>query len=297
MRYLLMTALLLSGSLAAFAEGALPKKSDDVLLNRLQVASTLEENLQDGEFSGMDMGVTQKSVGRAVLFSALVPGTGQVYAGSYIKAAAFLAVEATAWALNISFTNKGDKRTTEFEAFADQNWSEQRYWSFVYLRVKDREGVTLPEFQLDTSDPDRPVISDWQSAEPLLDEYDDSRYLPGFTHQLPETKTQQYYEMIGKYPEQFGNAWQDASYDQFYNGYEGRITPMNDLYRDMRADANSFYKTAGWGTMIALANHVISAIDAGFTTRAFNQRQMRLTYENRPVSGEYVSMFGLSVGF
>jgi hypothetical protein len=46
--------------------------------------------------------------------------------------------------------------------------------------------------------------------------------------------------------------------------------------------------------MAALINHVISAVDAGFTTRRYNRRQMKLSYDNRIYNGEFVNMFGVA---
>ncbi len=40
-----------------------------------------------------------KHLGKALIFSAVVPGAGQLYAGSYWKALGFVAVEAAGWYL------------------------------------------------------------------------------------------------------------------------------------------------------------------------------------------------------
>ncbi len=100
--------------------------------------------------------------------------------------------------------------------------------------------------------------------------------------------------MIGKYPEQFGNAWADASFNAEYSGFEDNVTPMNDHYTNLSKEAENLYDKAGYGSMAALINHVISAVDAGFTTRSYNRRQMRLSYDNRQINGEYVNMFGVA---
>ena len=66
-----------------------------------------------------------------MVFSAVMPGSGQFYAKSYVKAAVFLAAEVTAWAVYFSNTKKGDKRDSEFKQYAGENWDEYRYWSYV----------------------------------------------------------------------------------------------------------------------------------------------------------------------
>ena len=117
-----------------------------------------------------------------------------------------------------------------------------------------------------------------------------------FSHRLPGSKTQQYYEMIGKYPVQFGNAWIDADFDRNYRG-PNNITAKNDSYMTMREDSNRLYDVAQYGLMVVLINHVASAIDAGFTARKYNRRQLQLemSYNNFDYKGEYVNMFGMKV--
>lgn len=294
--------MLTTGSL--WAGGPLPEASDNVLLNRLQLHQALTgglEALPEDEMSS----VPAKSVGKAVLFSALVPGAGQFYANSYIKAAGFLAIEALAWTINISYNNQGDDKDAEFKRYADQNWSEQRYWSYLYYRLNGQEEL-YPDFPHGQYDGDifvdnagRPVINGWEAAEQVLQEFASTEYIRAFSHTLPDTKTQQYYEMIGKYPAQFGNAWADASFDVEYQDFGlGHITPMNDEYAIMRDEANKLYDKAAYGSMIALLNHLVSAVDAGFTARHYNRRQMSLTYHQKVYSsGDHVNMFGLAVVF
>jgi hypothetical protein len=291
---LLLAAVLGNGIL--LAEESLQKSLNAVLVRRAELMAKLHENLQDEAQETEGSGGSTKSVARSVLYSAVVPGLGQFYAKSYIKAGIFAAVEIAAWATNIHYNNLGDDKDAEYRGFADQNWSEQRYWSYVYYRAKDDPdfNVDPSAFTIDNSDPNKPIIVNWRDAKGLLEKYANSEFIPGFTHTLPHTKTQQYYEMIGKYPEQFGNAWADASFNASYSGFEGKVTPMNDRYTDLSKESESLYDKAGYGSMAALINHVISAVDAGFTTRRYNRRQMRLSYDNRNYNGEYVNMFGVA---
>ncbi|OPX33484.1 hypothetical protein B1H10_05815 [candidate division KSB1 bacterium 4484_188] len=237
----------------------------------------------------------QRSVKKAVAFSVLVPGSGQFYAKSYLKAALFFAVEMGAWAVNISYNKKGDNKDAEFKEFADQHWSEIRYFSWIYYQYKDDINQEIGG-ALET-DPNG-ILSqeDYNAYKEVIRKYENN-----FSHRLPHSKTQQYYEMIGKYPAQFGNAWDDASFDVTYTGYPpAKLTPRNKLYMDMRNDANRFYNIAGYGTMTALVNHILAAIDAGFTARRFNRKhavKVEMSYKNRLYKGEYVNMFGVNVRF
>lgn len=261
-----------------------------ILIQRAELAMQLEENLQEESQEAAQNGGSTKSVARSVLYSALVPGLGQFYAKSYIKAGVFAAAEIAAWAVNIHYDKLGDDKNAEYERFGDQNWSEQRYWSYVYYETKEHPDFDLDPsmFEIDQNSQGEPIIQNWQEVEDDLERFASSEYISGFTHTLPETKTQQYYEMIGKYPKQFGKAWVDASF------FSDRVTEKNIFYTNLSKEAENLYDKAGYGSMAALINHIISAVDAGFTTRSFNRRQMRFSYQNRRFNGEYVNMFGMT---
>lgn len=265
---------------------------DKILLQRAELTLQLRKNVQEELQAEASSDPSQKSVARSVLYSALAPGLGQFYAKSYIKAGIFAAAEIAAWAVNIRYNRLGDDKNAEYERFGDRHWSEYRYWSYVnYLAdVYDYSTQSAPSggnwylideqfYQENRSE----IIS-------TLREHEDE--FASFTHRLPDTKTQQYYEMIGKYPGQFGNAWEDAHFDKRYSA--GDVTPMNTHYTNLSKDAENLYDKAGYGSMAALLNHLISAVDAGFTTRSYNRRQMRMSYQNRLHQGEYVNMFGVA---
>ena len=175
----------------------------------------------------------QKKPLLGVVFSAAVPGTGELYAGKWLKGALFLAAEIGLWVGYSRFYANGQELEDEFQAYADTYWSEARW----------------------------------------LENYDPSH---GATHSLPETKTQQYYEMIGKY-DQFRTGWDD------YVAGGDPLTPHRDAYESMRHESNVEFKYASYCAMIVLANHMISAFDAGLTIRRDNQRietAMRMTLKN-----------------
>lgn len=253
---------------------------------------------QDAETMG-GSAPEQRSVKKAVAFSALVPGSGQFYSKSYLKAALFFAIEMGAWAVNISYNKKGDNKDAEFKEFADRHWSEIRYFSYIYHEFEEDINSEIGgSLQTTPDEAGRPILSqeDYNAYKEVIRKYENN-----FSHRLPHSKTQQYYEMIGKYPAQFGNAWDDASFDVTYTGYPpAKLTPRNKLYMDMRNDANRFYNIAGYGTMTALVNHILAAIDAGFTARRFNRAhavKVEMSYKNRLYKGEYVNLFGVNVRF
>ncbi len=88
------------------------------------------------------------------------------------------------------------------------------------------------------------------------------------THRLPDTKTQQYYEMIGKY-EQFVRGWDDVLALSDSTGQ----SENRDKYMDMRYDSDTYLKRAGYAAGFILLNHIISAIDASIATRQSSEAE------------------------
>jgi len=52
----------------------------------------------------------ERAVGKALFFSAVVPGAGQFYNKSFLKGLAFAGIEIGAWAVNAIYTQRGDKK-------------------------------------------------------------------------------------------------------------------------------------------------------------------------------------------
>ena len=193
-----------------------------------------------------DKFVKPKSPLKAFVYSAVLPGAGQLYTGSKLKAAIFLGLEALTWTGQIIYTGKGDDKTDEFNNFADTHWSEGRYGDFL-------------ERNWDVRDDD--------SVLDLLGN-------PRFTHHLPDTKTQQYYEMIGKY-DQFVFGWDDIDTvatppdsDNFTVAYSANRMD----YEDMRHKANQMYDRATAALIATMTNHLISGIEAALAAKSHNKK-------------------------
>lgn len=205
---------------------------------RLTQASYLAyQSGQMNEEEGVDIyGFKGKSVKKAFLYSLIVPGSGEFYAGSKIKAAIFFGLDVTFWALYFNYHGKGKDKETEYRGFADNHWLEDDYIQWLY----DTYNIT--------SDQEPYVIPGTT----------DTVY---FSHHLPDTKTDQYYEMIGKY-EQFSEGWDDFD-----------STSLNrDVYLGMRRDSNDFLNKAKYTAMFSLANHILSAFDAALMVKKYNKK-------------------------
>ncbi|HUV31223.1 MAG TPA: hypothetical protein VMY05_09070 [Acidobacteriota bacterium] len=203
---------------------------------------------------GAASGLKRRSPAKAFALSLAVPGLGQYYLGSRVKSVLFFGAEIAVWTLHFTWLADGGDKTDLFEAYADTYWGGSRY---VYF-LETVYGVSN-DHELDPGE-------------------------PGMTHNLPDTKTQQYYEMIGKY-DQFGWGWADA----YANGNPGDTvnsttyslqpidvvkpdSPLRDKYEDMRHDANRTLDRANKMIMVSMANRLISAFEAYFAAKSANSR-------------------------
>ncbi|MCG8605842.1 hypothetical protein MJD09_12695 [bacterium] len=197
-----------------------------------------------------------KSVAKSVLFSAALPGAGQFYTGSYIKGFAFAIVEAATLIGYMHFNNRGNDFEAEFEQFADAHWYEDIYWE----RLQDeREKDPLVDDML--KDQSRYTNEEWMQ---LLRDWEREN----FSHTLPQSKNQQYYENISKY-NQFNVGWEDTK------TWNGRDSDKRSQYTAMRKDANDAFKRATNLATLTMLNHVVSAFDAGFTAKRKNRTLMK----------------------
>lgn len=181
-----------------------------------------------------------RSPGRAFFYSLLVPGGGQFYTGSKVKSAIFLGVEAILWAGYFSFHGDGKAVEDEYVAYAEQYWSPVLYTNWLIEEVG--------------------IISDTLN-------WSEGGRTQSFSHHLPDTKTQQYYEMIGKY-DQFQYGWQDTDYRR-----GDSLSSHRDDYLVQRDKSNDSFGKAKAAAIFSIANHLISAFEGALSAKKFNREQ------------------------
>ena len=105
--------------------------------------------------------------------------------------------------------------------------------------------------------------------------------------------------MIGKYVGQFGYGWDDADFDDDLYGYDiDKITPNNINYVNIRKKSEEFYDTATKASQFVLLNHLISAIDAGFSAKVKNRKiDVALKGDIHMVKYNMMEFVGLAVNF
>lgn len=215
-------------------------------------AAAWDFDQQEAPADEMDDGRSYKSPAKAFLLSLAVPGLGQYYYGSRVKPVAFIGIEAAAWFFHSKWHNDGNQLEDEFEAFNRAHWIQDHYEDYLEIVYGYRD--------------------------------DDSISAQEVSHNLPDIRTQQYYEMTGKY-DQFAWGWDDAilydsiTYQDWGTSPPPAITgpsfaPASDrriAYEIMRDNANQKFDDANKMIMVVLANHVVAAVEAFISTKNINK--------------------------
>jgi hypothetical protein len=271
----------------------LNKSSLNVPLSHKDLLSDLSQGKR--EFSAVYENTAKKkkkSIGLGILLSALIPGAGELYGESYLKAAIFFGVELLAWGTYFYFDGKGNKKTEEYYAYAEANWDIKTYAKWL----KD---YNFPESgQINPDEPNRSV----------LEEQIRICERRNFSHTLPIYQSQQYYELIGKY-QNFQAGWKNLQHvpdvtptSPYY--YQTYRDPVFINYALEREKANDFYEYAKIGPVTAIVNHVLSAADAAWVISTYNKKikvetGFRLDNKFSPYTYRYVPVptFNVNVNF
>lgn len=258
----------------------------------------------------------KKNIGKAALFSLIIPGTGELYSGSWLRALPFFAAEVAGWTYFAMYHGKGNTKTNAFQAYAGWRDTPNNFDTRAYMYAEYQVAIdTLRAREVYHGDFASWFNLSWDDRYP---------HLPApFTHDVFSTDEQQFYEMIGKYFKQFGWGWRDtyntgngwgSTYPDVTSGSADWTQPASGLradssrtiefdgdspmffhYRDMRGLANTHYNKGNLAMEVVLVNHVLSAFDAAFAVRASNRHlettetpklgHIQLRYDARQVNG------------
>jgi len=228
----------------------------------------------------------KKSPFLAGVMSAIIPGSGEFFVGEYLKAAIFFVVEAALVTTAVVYDNKGDDRTEEFQAFADEHWSVVKYSKNLLLQPGLPDGCNIT-INPDESLPPWERIEDWDAL---------NHCEQGYSHHLPNYGEQQYYELIGKY-NQYSSGWN--TFDPATDGFRDVPQIMLD-YSKMRGEANDTYNVAAKAIIGIYINHFLSAIDAVWSASSYNKNlAVKLRVQNIQLADriEYVPTLNIKYNF
>lgn len=228
----------------------------------------------------------KKSPLKAGLFSAVVPGAGQIYNGDFLLSAVFVAAEATFIAFAVIYNNKGNTKTDEFQNYADQNWSVKRYAQWTLDNLQNLN-PSLNKNDYPVFDNNGNVV--WSELNKL-----ESAIGYGYSHILPPHGEQQYYEEIGKYP-QFSSGWDDFSGNDYHN-----LSPHFLNYSDQRGEANDLYTVSTRAITGIYINHILSALEAAWGASRYNRKlnvSMRIKQFNYANNVEFIPTMNIRYNF
>jgi len=265
----------------SMVEGQMAKKisKENVMSGSLAIDSKIAFDKSEKiiSISPDNLNGNKKSVLLAAGLSAILPGAGEFYSESYIKSAAFIAVEVAAITLGVIYNKKGDDQTVLFQNYAngENGWSVYRYANWTLANAKKLNPSLNPDdFKGKVIKTDGTV--DWYWLNKLESAVSFSSSLPNipgsyYSHNLPPRGSQQYYELIGKY-QQFNVGWKEFGDDvnrPFV--YGDPLVPQFTEYTAMFYQADKYFNVASQAVIVVIINHIVSALDAAWTANSYNK--------------------------
>jgi hypothetical protein len=234
------------------------------LSNKLEV-----KNQDTGDLRSDIYEFHSKSPYKAFVYSLIIPGAGEFYTGSRIKAGSFLAIDAILWTGYLIYHGKGTKEEKDYKLYADAHYIASEYntwWGGLDSSVQNTYSHRL---------------------------YFDASGNP--------IRTREYYENVGKY-DQFQVGWDDIGLNYPPPPIPGGspvVSPHRSTYLGMRATSNNYFSNATTMAMVSIANHLVSAFDAAIGARKFNRgnKQYSMQFESRNIDGKVAPFVVLQTKF
>ena len=257
-----------------------------------RVNSNFEYSLENGgEIQSSNINL------KAMLYSAILPGSGEYSMGYTNRAYFFLGVEALVVGTWYMFNQKGLDTQDEYRAFADEYWSLDR-WFYDYNKWKDTEADSIfinfdkdyyPKIWDDSHHLNFSVNGNYYRSNSdefktiyVNNELDDEAMAEIFfeDNMITIEKDHHYYENIGKY-DHFYAGWEDN--DSLYvvvkelGGEYIAMSPHKEEYRNIWNDSNDYYRIGAFALSSMVANHFASMMDVLILSNLNNNRITNLS--------------------
>jgi hypothetical protein len=212
----------------------------------------------------------ESSSSSGFLLSLLVPGLDQYLNDRYIVGSIFAGLEVGLITMAIHYNSEGDEFKKIMKAYANNEstgFSRVKYYKNIYENQHGEGSADANLFNLN-ADEERQYQEIRNS-----DLWDDLKryekeHVGDGVHSLPGRKTQQFYEMIGKYG-MFYHGWRGISLDDLgYNvnspnyAYSGDAPQLIDRYYRKRDKMNDAYKSGTFAFSGIVFNHLFSGLEA-----------------------------------
>lgn len=230
---------------------------------------------------------------RSLLYSLAVPGLAQYINGDRARAYVYFGLEIAGIALYAAFKNEGNDQTKRVEAYVNNSstgFDRIRFYRNLYIAANG--GAAIPT-ELLGSDQNGAFSELKKNSALYADLRQLERDLGDGVHSLPETKTQQYYEMVGKYY-MFYHGWKHPSMTGIGVGQNTGETPAHiETYYNERDKMNAAFENAKWAVTGVLINHVVSGIEAFMSSK----KRLHISAKSELNHGEFTQMLEVQYDF
>jgi hypothetical protein len=230
-------------------------------------------SLSGQEIEKIQVASLEKNPRKAMVMSAVLPGTGQFYSKAPAWGIVYSAIELAGISGAIYYHQSGNEKTNQYEDFADTHWDVIRWLDDYYGEYHDpyvnaEAAKTHNVFLLVGNR--RYTFTEFIQTFRTWEDWQDVR------DRIDLEKEYHFYENISKYKQfkQGWDDWRDYKDDPDYQVIQ-RSSPNQEKYADMRKYANDLLKRSTYFSSAIMFNHLISAFDAYFRTTKYNNQITR----------------------
>jgi hypothetical protein len=212
----------------------------------------------------------RKSVAKAMILSAVLPGLGQAYIGGkwgYGTGGVMAAADLFSMWRYFANNGKGDDKKDEYKAWADEHYSVARFDGYVRDTIVVLSGTEDFNFGVCTDS----MIYDEAACAKKIEE----------VFPLYREGTGAFYEQIDT-EDRYIFGWDDwgGPSEQIWVGWDPRTdlpagvptaSANRTIYRGMREEADDFYGTADRYAWIMVIGRVVSMVDAAIMAKLRNR--------------------------
>ncbi len=244
-----------------------------------------------------------------VLFSAILPGAGQIYNGDHKRGAIYMAIELLSFSYRKKYIAKSKAYENKYKDFADTHWSFDKW-------VNDYAIFANPDNPVHQTmlDPNGDFFYPWEDSHHIEFNIDETLYRTNNTagnddfydkyisecghvkttfeacntdyfEESEVTRDHHLYEGLGKY-DLFFAGWDDSVTEGYVlasGNTENAFSPNKRFYQyELRAKANKKSDYAENALTLIFANHAISMFDA-FISNLIKNKDVNFNYYSQPI--------------
>lgn len=213
-----------------------------------------------------------KSVVKGMLFSALLPGLGEIYADGtrgYVTGGLMAAADIFSSWQYFSNDGKGDDSKREYRQFAGEHYSSDRFRVYVADTVARWSGCDELKHCRDDLYQEEVCNQEIDDVFRLADQQDDDYYQQIASDERYVMGWDDWDPYALEKPEDRWTSWDCANASGIPDGLPS-TTEHLEQYRSMRAEADDFYSKADRFAWVMVIGRVVSMIDTAILVKIRN---------------------------